>query len=89
MDKIEKLFRKISLEDRKRLETIMELLVNKQFAFLNITKIKGTKLCRARKGRYRLIFGFDESSEVEIYAVKIRNEKTYTSPHSSDTVLLI
>lgn len=77
MDKIEKLFKKISLEDQKRLEMIIELLVNKQFDFLKVTKIKGTKLYRAKKGRHRIFFGFNNGNEVYIYAVKIRNEKTY------------
>ncbi len=77
MDKIEKLLRRISKSDRQRLEIALELLINKKFELLDIQKVKDTNLYRARKGNFRIIFGFGLDKEIIIYAIKLRNEKTY------------
>lgn len=77
MDKIEKILRSISQSDRQMLEVILELLMKKKFDTLDIKKLKSTNLYRARKGRFRIIFGFDENKEIIIYKIKSRNERTY------------
>lgn len=76
MDKIEKLLRKISQKDRKRLLKIIELLISKRTTNLNISKIKNSDFFRLRSGQYRIIF-HKEQKEVIIDSIKIRNEKTY------------
>jgi len=77
MDKIETLLRKISGEDRAGLKAVINLLIKKQWATLNIKKLQGGNFYRARKGEFRIIFTFDKGKETIIFAIKTRDEKTY------------
>ena len=77
MDKIEKLFRKISKPERQRLRLVLELLSKKDFKSLDIKKLKGQDFYRVRKGRFRIIFRINKNKQVKIFAIKIRNEGTY------------
>ncbi len=78
MDKIEKLLRKISKSDRKRLLEIINLLLEGKKAGLNIQKIKNTDFYRLRSGRFRIIFHLDgQNKEVVVDSIKLRNENTY------------
>lgn len=76
MDKIEKLFRKISQTDRQRLLKLIQQLANNQLKNLNIGKVQKTDFFRLRSGRYRIIF-HKENNEIIIDSIKLRNEKTY------------
>lgn len=78
MDKIEKLLRKVSLQDRERLLIIVEKLISGKTKDLNIKKLKGTDFYRLRKGKFRIIFHKESKNrEVVIDSIKLRNERTY------------
>jgi len=76
MDKIEKLLRKISKKQRQMLFRIIEKLLNKNNQGLNITKVTDTDFYRLKKGRFRILFHY-ENKEIIIDSIKLRNEKTY------------
>ena len=44
---------------------------------LNIVKLQGGDIYRVRKGRFRLIFHYENKGELIIDSIKIRNEDTY------------
>jgi len=76
MNKIEKLFRKISKKDRDSLLSILELIITGKTKSLDLIKLKDTDMYRVRHGDYRIIFHY-ESKEVVIDSIKLRNENTY------------
>jgi len=76
MEKIKKLFRKISKKDREAIVKVVEKLIGGDRQGLNVKKIEDTDFLRARQGRYRIIFHYEEGSPV-IDSIKARNEKTY------------
>ncbi len=76
MDKIEKLLRKISQEDRQRIfKLINDLDQGNQIGF-KIIKIKNSDFYRIKSGNFRVIFHY-ENNDVVIDAVKLRNKDTY------------
>ena len=75
MDKIEKLFKKISLSDREALLKLTERLLVGDRA-LAIIKLKNSDFYRARQGNFRIIFHKDKG-DVIIDSIKLRDEKTY------------
>lgn len=78
MDKIEKLFRKISQKSREQLLLVISKLLSGQKTGLNIKKLKGTDFFRLRSGRFRIIFHYeDNSKEIIIDSIKLRDENTY------------
>lgn len=79
MDKIEKLLRKISKQDRQRLLEITEKLIQGETKGLNIVKIKTTDFYRLRAGRFRIIFHYYQGETI-IDSIKLRNKKTYKQP---------
>ena len=76
MDKIEKLFRKISKEDRLRIEEIIERLVDGKVDNLDMKKVESTSYYRIRYGRYRIIFKYKEE-RIVIETVRLKNDGTY------------
>ncbi|HBU06677.1 MAG TPA: type II toxin-antitoxin system RelE/ParE family toxin [Candidatus Magasanikbacteria bacterium] len=76
MDKIEKLLKKISLNDRQRLIEIMEKLILGKKAGLDIKKLKNSDFYRLRSGRFRIIF-HKVSKEIIVDSIKLRNDNTY------------
>jgi len=78
MDKIEKLFRRISQKDRQKLLSIMENLLTGKRGNLDITKIIKTDFYRLKSGRYRIIFHY-QNRGVIIDSIKLRNETTYNN----------
>lgn len=76
MDKIAKLFKKISSADRRRLLKIIEVLLAGKRKGLNIVKIKRTDFYRLRSGKFRIIFHYANKTIV-IDSIKMRNEGTY------------
>lgn len=76
MNKIEKLFRKISKKDRDSLLSILELIMTGKTKSLDLIKLKDTDMYRVRHGDYRIIFHY-ENKEVTIDSIKLRNENTY------------
>jgi mRNA-degrading endonuclease RelE of RelBE toxin-antitoxin system len=77
MDKIVKLFKKISEKDRKVILATLEKLVDeKQRSNLDIKKIEDTDFLRLRQGRFRIIFHHENGSPI-VDSIKARNENTY------------
>jgi len=76
MDKIEKLFRKISKKQREYLLSIIEKLLSNNKKGLDIKKLKNTDFYRLRSGRFRIIY-HKENEENIIDGVRLRDENTY------------
>ncbi len=77
MDKIEKLLLKISKKDRMRILVTLKNLRMGNLSGLEIQKVKRTHFYRIRVGVYRVIFHYDYDNEIQIDAVRHRNEDTY------------
>lgn len=78
MNKIEKLFRRISAEDKLKILEVINKLITNNLDGLDIKKLTGTNSFRLRKGNYRIIFHRGaETKNVIIDSIKIRNEGTY------------
>ncbi len=76
MDKIEKLFRKISKKDRAIIEEVIEILELGKKDGLGVKKIIGTNFFRVRVKNFRIIFHY-EYGNITIDGIKTRNENTY------------
>ena len=77
MDKIRKLFKRISAKDKDAiLEAVRKLSDDNLRNELDIKKIEDTDFYRIRKGRYRIIFHYQNSTPF-VDSITIRNEKTY------------
>ena len=76
MDKIEKLLRKISRQDRQRLLEATEKLIQGETNGLKIKKITNSDFYRLRLGRFRIIFHY-EKKEVIIDSIKLRDKNMY------------
>lgn len=78
MDRIQKLFSRLSHKERLRLQSFIDgLLHSGSFRDAHVKKLKGSDLFRARKGKFRIIFHYDQSKDMVIDSVRIRNESTY------------
>ena len=77
MDKIEKLFRKISKKDRDQIRGMVFLIEINDLKMLEIKKLVGLKnFYRARIGKYRIIYKKEHGQNI-IWEIRMRNEKTY------------
>jgi len=77
MDKIRKLFKKISVSDKDAILDVIDKLGDENLRqSLDIKKIEDSDFYRVRKRRYRIIFHYENSCPV-VDSVTIRNEKTY------------
>lgn len=76
MDKIEKLFRKISRKERTILRKRIEYLLSGETKSLNIKKIKLTNFYRLSIKNFRMIYHY-ENSDIIIDDVRLKNKKTY------------
>lgn len=78
MNKIQKLFKKISKKERVLLLSLTNKLLNKkERKNLPIEKLKDNDFYKLRKGNFRIIFHYNSSKETVIDSIKLRNEKTY------------
>ena len=78
MDRIRKLFLRLPLKERLQLQSFIDgLLESDSFTDAHVKKLKGGDLFRARKGRFRIIFHYDQSRSIVIDSIKIRNDNTY------------
>ena len=78
MDRIQKLFSRLSPKERLQLQSFIDdLLESGSFRDAHAKKLKGSDLFRARKGRFRILFHYDQSRTMIIDSIKIRNESTY------------
>lgn len=76
MDKIRKLFRKLSKIDKEDILTILSLLASNNLIGLDIKKVVGTDYWRVRSGEYRILFKKENNLNM-IYEIRLRNESTY------------
>ncbi len=77
MDAIEKLFRRVDLKERLRLEQAIARIVRGDLRGFLAIKIVGTEFYRLRVGRFRIIFHRDLQKGYLIDNVRLRNENTY------------
>ncbi len=92
MDRIEKLFRKISANERELLLNISKRIISGETAGLNIKKLSGSDFYRLRKGVFRIIFHYENEPDrtasgavsgrgwnkiTIIDSIRLKNEKTY------------
>ncbi|KND50399.1 MAG: hypothetical protein AB202_01960 [Parcubacteria bacterium C7867-007] len=77
MDKLGKLLKKLSQNDRDRLEEVLTLLISGDTSSLDIKKLKGvTDVYRVRTGDMRVIFQ-KQGKELFVLEVGRRDEGTY------------
>jgi len=76
MNRIEKLFRKISAGERALLLDISKKLMAGETVGINIKKLSDSNFYRLRKGIFRIIFHYENKNTV-IDSIRIKNEKTY------------
>jgi len=76
MDKIEKLFRKISKDEIQLLKELINNLILKKTEGMDIVKIEDTDFFRLKKRKFRIIFHYN-NKDIIIDSIKLRNEKTY------------
>jgi mRNA-degrading endonuclease RelE of RelBE toxin-antitoxin system len=76
MNELEKLFRKLTPAEQKKLAEYIQQLQSGVGNF-DIKKIRGSEFFRARKGRFRFILHYTEGGEIRIDTIRLRDEKTY------------
>ena len=76
MDRIEKLFKKISQKERTILVSLINDLLNRK-RLSGIKKLKGSEFYRLKKGKLRIIFHYDSSKNIIIDSIRLRRENTY------------
>lgn len=76
MNRLEKLFKKLSQKDGQLLREIVEQLQKGDTHGLNIQKISGSDFYRLKKRNFRLIFHWESGAPV-IDSIRLRNERTY------------
>lgn len=77
MNEIEKLFRKINKKDSLALREEIDSLLQKRCQSSNIKKLQRSDFYRLRKGKFRIIFHYNNSGEVIIDAVRLKGDDTY------------
>jgi len=77
MDKINKALAKLSAKERGKVEEILEKLVSRQPAGLDLKKLKGRgDVYRARIGKIRIIYR-QLGDKIFVLAIERRNDNTY------------
>ena len=76
MNRLEKLFKKLSSKDGLLLREITEQLRGGDMKGLNISKITGSDFYRLKKRNFRIIFHWEGRMPV-IDSIRLRNERTY------------
>jgi mRNA-degrading endonuclease RelE of RelBE toxin-antitoxin system len=76
MDHVEKLFRKVSKNDREKFLFVITKLVAKETRGLNIKKLVGSDFYRLRKGNFRIIFHYDKGITI-VDSIRIKGDTTY------------
>jgi mRNA-degrading endonuclease RelE of RelBE toxin-antitoxin system len=76
MDRIKKLLQKVSQKERAVLEEILKNVSTGDGKTYKAQKLQGGDLYKIRKGRFRVLFHFD-NGEAVIDSIRLRSEKTY------------
>lgn len=77
MDELEKLLKKASNKDRRKILSILKQLRSGDTKGLQYQKLKGLNLYKLRAGKYRVIFSISRLKKIDIITIRVRNEKTY------------
>ncbi len=78
MDKVNKALKKLSLDEQRKIITILKLIKNKNWSTLDRKKLKGyTNIYRVRSGQIRIIYQESKNGEIIILAVERRGDTTY------------
>jgi len=75
MDKTEKLIRKLTDKDSNKLMNLIRRFLGEEKG-LDIKKISGTDFYRLKRGRFRIIFHYNEGRK-KIDSIKLRDEGIY------------
>jgi len=77
MDKIQKILKKLTSQERNSVRLILEKIQKKDFSDLDIKKLKGRNdIFRVRKGSLRIIYCL-EKKDIYILTIERRSENTY------------
>jgi len=76
MNRLEKLFKKLTSKDGMLLREITQQLQSGNTMGLNVIKIAGSDFYRLKKRYFRIIFHLEKSVPV-IDSIRLRNERTY------------
>ncbi len=77
MDKLSKLLKKLTKQERKSLQTVLTKLLSGDTASLDIKKLKGVEdIYRARIGNIRIIFR-KEKRDIRVLDISRRDDNTY------------
>ncbi len=78
VDKIEKLLRSLSANDRENIECMRQKLIKGDLENLDIKPLsKHPNLGRVRVGNFRFIFSGIKTGTIKLLQIRRRNEKTY------------
>lgn len=78
MDKIAKLFERISKKDKEQLLEVVDCLANSTCRqTLRAEKLFGSSHFKIRVGNYRIIFHINTNNLAVVDDIRPRNEKTY------------
>ncbi len=78
MTELEKLLQKSNRKDRDFLLAFLKDVQSGNLKGINIKKVIGTNLYRARKGDFRIVFEL-KNTKVFVKRVSRKNEKTYSN----------
>ena len=77
-DKIKKFLAKLSPKELQLIRALTAQLIANDFKGLDIAQLKGdSKLYRARKGNFRVVFYVSKIGEIKIVNISRRDERTY------------
>ena len=77
MEKIKKLLLKLTLDERKKIETTLTKIISNNLNDVNVRKLRGHEdIFRVRVGKLRIIFRRDDTLN-RILEISRRSEDTY------------
>lgn len=78
MDKISKVLKKLSENEREVVREILKKIIHNDTKGMDIKKLKGkSDLYRIRKGDLRIIYKINKTGEIIITDIGRRNDNTY------------
>lgn len=78
MDRISKTLKKLSLNEKKKIQEILLKLKNNSLDGFEVKKLKGYgDIFRIRKGKARIIYRVDKSGAIFVLAIERRSDNTY------------
>ena len=78
MDRIDKFLKKLSAEQRMRIEKLVGQIIKNELRRLDVKKLRGSQnLYRVKKGNIRIIFKKVSGQGAVIISIERRKENTY------------